>query len=119
MENKSWGLNSTKKDRKMSVENKWGNTDCNYHRGYANTMNVFVIIQAFIIPAIAWLLISAVLYETGLLSNYVIPFVGYIITAVVLWFNLSYKAKLFDNISRLAKNSEDIIKAIENQRKGD
>jgi hypothetical protein len=117
MENSNWGSNSIKKDKNSS--SNWGDKNHSYHRTYANAMNIFLIIQVFIIPAITWVLISAVLLEAKVISNSGPAFVGYIVTAAILWFNLSYKAKLFDNISRLAKNSEDIIKAIENQRKDD
>lgn len=89
-----------------------------YHRGFATVMKLSVILQSFVAPLLVWIILGALIIkatnEEGI--AYAAMIIGYAVTAFSLWFSLSYKAKLFDNISKLAENSEQILKQIQ---KGD
>jgi len=97
----------------------WGTGQKNrgYHRGFANAMKLSVIMQAFVAPLLVWIvlgtLIIKVTNEEGI--GYAAMIIGYAVTAFSLWFSLSYKAKLFDNISKLAENSEQILKRMQKE----
>lgn len=94
--------------------NTWGVGQKNqgYHRGFANVMKLSVILQAFVAPLLVWIVLGMLVVEltneNGL--GVAATIIGYAVTAFSLWFSLSYKAKLFDNISKLAENSEQILK---------
>lgn len=104
---------------KNTYEN-WGfNADRGYHRGYAGALKISVFIQAFVIPLVIWFalgfLLSKIIEESGMVVF--LAFVGYLVTAFILWFSLSYKVKVFDNLSKLAQNSEEILKKLEKREK--
>lgn len=89
-----------------------GQQDRGYHRGFANVMKLSVILQAFISPLLVWLFLGLLIIKATENDDIGIAgmIIGYAVTAFSLWFSLSYKAKLFDNISKLAENSEQILK---------
>lgn len=77
-------------------------------------MKLSVILQAFVAPLLVWIVLGALIFkvtnEDGI--AYAAMIIGYAVTAFFLWFSLSYKAKLFDNILKLAENSEQILKQL-------
>lgn len=113
-------VNTSTTAKASPPESNWGTGQQNrgYHRGFANMMKLSIILQAFVAPLLAWILLGILINkatnEEGI--AYAAMFIGYAVTAFFLWFSLSYKAKLFDNISKLAENSEQILKQMQ---KGD
>ncbi len=96
----------------------WGGVQSNYYAGYATVLRVFVILGSLVLPLIIWAIVGFSLADQTDGSSLILAFFGYIITAFVLWVLLSYKAKQFDLLSRIAKNTEAVYRELERINRG-
>lgn len=91
----------------------WGGVQSNYYAGYATVLRVFVILGSFVLPLIIWAIVGFSLAEQTDGGSLLLAILGYAVTAFILWVLLSYKAKQFDLLSRIAKNTEAVYRELE------
>ncbi len=112
MEQNNWGVR-TESSQKNNSAQQWGydKGSKNYHDGYAAVLKSINWIISFVIPFIGWTIFAATMYQTTEMGGGAVALAifGYIITAFVLWVMMSYKAYMFDNISKIAKNTDLIL----------
>lgn len=121
MTENNWGTPVQKLEKsKASNSNTWGASVNSYGSGFATVLKVFVAINSLVLPLIVWGAIAAVFADQTDGASVVIAIIGYPITAFVLWVTSSYLVKLFDNISKMAQNTEAILLTLQqNERKED
>jgi len=109
--NTTWGVNENNQDKKAEKgDSAWGTNSYNYHAGFAALLKAQVFICAFVVPLIACLILASLVDDSkysGLLM------IMYPLVAFAIWVTMSYRVKIFDNISKIAYNSEIIIHKLE------
>ena len=121
--NSSWGtvVEKQKKQSEPSASSSttWGAVSNSYNQGFSTVLKGSIFIGSFIIPLILWLAFGGIIAGTGGGSiGLVIAVIGYPITAFICWLKNSYNAKLFENISRMAQNTEAILYKLTGAPKG-
>ena len=113
-----WG-ESPQQQKAPPPPREWSTTSDSYHTSYAATLKASLAIRAFAIPAVVWGIICYVMSEYLFTRRdeegtaFVICILGYAVTAFIIWFKLAYQAYLFDNISKMARNTEVLIHKID------
>lgn len=76
-------------------------------------LKLFVFVWSFILPLLVWGGIAVIFAESTDSASIVMALIGYPRTAFVLWVTSSYLVNLFDNISKMAQNTEAILLRLE------
>ncbi len=116
--NDNWGFDNTKekiKGHKRNDPRTWGQIKNTYNSGYSDTLKFMNILNAFVVPFVLYGLVGAMLADRTDGASFALALIGYVFTSFSLWLNLSYKAKLFENVSKLAQNSEAILYELQNK----
>lgn len=91
-----------------------------YHTGFTTLMKINTIVQAFVIPAIIWLIALVTLVnaldDDLIFLFFILCLIGYAATAFTVWFNLSYKTFLFDNVSKIGQGVDQTIAEIQKKK---
>lgn len=116
MSYKNWGTNNetcdaaTQKDVQKyadGVNNPQQIGD--YHQSYAKTLEGLGNIIIFGVPLLPAIIVLLTMYSFSEIIASIVAICLYAVFAFILWLVLSYAIKLFDNISKMAQNTEILV----------
>jgi len=80
-----------------------------YHQTYAKTLEGLGNLIIFGVPLLPAIIVLLAMYSISEVIASVAAICLYAVFAFILWLVLSYAIKLFDNISKMAQNTEMLV----------